>query len=539
MCYACNSETELETLSAKRLQALAMSDSTSIIETKECTLTDGKNAYLPWTNSANGTIPEEIRKDVKETDGWKILYSTVKILGYDHQVSKTGGGANYILFYNRYSGVLKGFYYATDMKKNNTALWHIIFDKNSKLANFASYFALANDNSTPSLTLSNVSTNGVTNGFDYGWNCFMQELAYDENSMNQNIAISGYVIDKAAFTFTGSFQGESKGTIFSTVQQSPNKILTGITQQFGEEAKQWIQSKLNTGGNVGNPIKSNSIASHISDILFGGVSSLLTSGLQSIFGSLLGIGTTTKTNHLQFTSNGKVKITGESIQPASGIIWPISGVPLNGIGENLGVWNLKETPKYNIDQIAELKLIETPVGGNGLSEYVVKAYPQYTFIKNPACTWYISPDMEIVEYGWYYGENVQINPSYNDAIRQTAFIKKGQILYDDPSNVIYSANNTYEVILHYEIPYGQTGVGYVMPNKKTASEKPAFDLMGSHFPIRRNVAIKINTTIYPGGDKRVVSSKTFIPKQEYIYTSGHRPYFWTLDELSRKGYIGR
>ena len=52
----------------------------------QCELCDGSTVNLPWNTDVPGSVPEEVRYDVKESDGWRILYSTVEIIGYDHTV---------------------------------------------------------------------------------------------------------------------------------------------------------------------------------------------------------------------------------------------------------------------------------------------------------------------------------------------------------------------------------------------------------------------------------------------------------------------
>lgn len=46
-------------------------------------LRSGKLVNLPWSSSTQTTIPQEVRTDIKEQDGWKILYSTIDIDGYN------------------------------------------------------------------------------------------------------------------------------------------------------------------------------------------------------------------------------------------------------------------------------------------------------------------------------------------------------------------------------------------------------------------------------------------------------------------------
>ena len=65
-----------------------------------CKLPSGKEVALPWASKALTAIPEDIRYDVKESDGWRLLFSNLKIVGCDHVVNKVDD-ACYILLYNK------------------------------------------------------------------------------------------------------------------------------------------------------------------------------------------------------------------------------------------------------------------------------------------------------------------------------------------------------------------------------------------------------------------------------------------------------
>lgn len=97
-----------------------------------CVTSSNLRVALPWATTMIGSIPTDVRKDVKKTDGWDLLYSNVNIQGYEHEVD-TQPGANYILLYNHYTGVLKGFYYAATIQENNNAYWELtVPEENTK-----------------------------------------------------------------------------------------------------------------------------------------------------------------------------------------------------------------------------------------------------------------------------------------------------------------------------------------------------------------------------------------------------------------------
>lgn len=158
-----------------------------------CTLNSGYKTLLPWASGSASIIPFDVRNDIKEADGWKVLYSTIDIIGYNRRKNPADSKANYLLLYNRYTGILKGFVYLnTGEYKNNNAFWVLNIPQKTSLFNFTGEFAEpSNSVEAPhTVVLSNITTNTFTHGFENGWNCFMVELAYDKNSMAESLDIS-------------------------------------------------------------------------------------------------------------------------------------------------------------------------------------------------------------------------------------------------------------------------------------------------------------------------------------------------------------
>lgn len=100
----------------------------------------------PWAeNNVTTTIPIGIRKDVKKEDGWDILFSSVKINNYSqpYNYQETDKGVNYIIFYNHFNGLLKGFCYLPKVEEqNNMGIWHISTNDSTRLFNFAGIDAI-------------------------------------------------------------------------------------------------------------------------------------------------------------------------------------------------------------------------------------------------------------------------------------------------------------------------------------------------------------------------------------------------------------
>lgn len=136
-------------------------------ETETGFLNNGTPIALPWASNAKTTTPYEIRMDVKEDDGWNVLYTNISIEGYPTTVSGIDKGLNYLLLYNRKSGVLKGYCYNENGQGCNYAKFTLTINKPTTLFNFVPYFALPmNSADSPrQITTSVVSENGVKQGF--------------------------------------------------------------------------------------------------------------------------------------------------------------------------------------------------------------------------------------------------------------------------------------------------------------------------------------------------------------------------------------
>lgn len=513
----CQNELENETFFSNQEDSFVNSrNTTSWFNCNECILPSGAEVYLPWSTTAITSIPDEIREDVKEEDGWKILFTTVDISGYSETVTDADNSANYLLLYNRYTGMLKGFYYAEgNMQKNNNAYWLLTISGGTKLFNFVPYFAepINSSNSPRQISLSTVSTNGITNGFDVGWNCFMQELAYDENSMNERLSISCYALNQSTITFNGSYNSSSEGTIVSTTQGTSSDI-KGVAKSFGTAASGWIMKS----SGATKAIKS----TKISDALGKGLASLVSAGINKIFASFLGSSNSVSTENIQFSTNGSVTIKGTSQTPSTGYISPLAGIPLNGIGENLGVWNLAQTPKHIAFPYAILKDIKNAQTGSDYT-YNLTFSQSFSVVKNPAIDVALITSSDVVNYDKHDGVNVTFGTINNKASKFAYRVSSPSVLYSDAATVIKDNSNSYNVVIRD-----------LLPNKTYGSDSPAYDLSQNGVSFWENTAISVKVKLNKG-DVTTYSTKTFIPNYEFG-TGSARPYSWTYQELINKGF---
>lgn len=515
MFSACQNTDDLDELLETAGQTRATS-TLKLEETTFCLLEDGEKVALPWVDGNETTIPEEICKDVKETDGWKVLFSNIELIDYPTKVTRGDMGQNYLLLYNRYRGILKGFFYLPKVESNNSARWLLTINSGTKLFNFASYFALAMDDpdSPNQISTSLVSNNGITQGFDEGWNCFMIELAYDDNSINEKLSISGYAYNTTTYKFNGSYKSASQGTIIAYTGSTIDPL--GVASAFGNTAKKWVEDHT-TGKDVSAPIKYK--GNILANVLDKGISGFITSGLSRIFGSMLG--TQRSVTDFQFTTNGSITLEGTSQTPKSGYVSPIGFLPLNGIGENLGVWNLETTPTWGFDANVPLKKISN-AGSQETFTYIMKCTPSYKIKMNPALRGHIEQSVKYVRYErtpWYPEDwGMQLGKPFS-----LTYVSSFPVLYSDETTQIEEQPLTFDM----------AGPG-LMPTRTIGSGTPAAYLPDSKFNIGDKVAIQVISPIYISS--RVATSiKTFVPKTIFIQNEG-RPYGWTKTELSSKGY---
>lgn len=494
--------------------------SVDLSETTYAVLSTGKRVKLPWCDGAETSTLDEVRCDVKESDGWRVLYTNVEIEGHNSVVTEADNGLNYILLYNRYTGILKGFLYCANVGNNNNARWLLTGQGGTTLFNFVPYFALPinSEESPQQVSISLASKNGIAQGFEKGWNCFMLELAYDENSINEKLSISGYAINQTSYHFNGSFNSVGSGTIVSNVGGSSG-MLSGIASAIGSAANTWVKDNTDTGKTV-KPIKY--IGEIAGSVLDKGITGFISSGLSRIFGSMSG--TSRSVSDLQFTTNGSVSLEGTSTTPMTGYISPISGIALNSLGENLGVWNLEETPTWGYYSFANLKKV-LQTNNKICYVYTLSCTPSYKVKKNPALEGSMTPSLKTAEYSksvWYpsnYGMDLS-----NKAL-PPQILERRATLYSDSVTTINEMPLSYDIL-----------TTNLMPTRICGADTPAADIANSNYSIRDKVVMQIVNTYNATNGQKTNSIKTFVPTQKFVQNEG-RPYGWTLPELIKKGYF--
>lgn len=524
--FSCDSDIEYLELENDSLatKTRAITNVQSFSDCEEAVLPSKSPVLLPWVNGAQTVIPDEIRKDVKAEDGWIILDSTIEFVGYSYTPTRADKGSNYLLLYNERSGVLKGFYYAETMNKNNCGFFQLSTSTPTKLFNFYSNFAIPMDEPGPDIVnLTTMTSNAVTKGFERGWNCFAIELAYDPNSSNQNLNVSGWAMNNAVGTFKGAYNSTSSGTIV-TAQGGTSNLIKGTAAGVGAAGKKWILD--NTGKDGGSKVIK--YAGELAgEFLNKGVGGLIEAGLHKVFSSFLG---TSSTNYdLNFKTTGSVEISGTLSSPSSSYISPIVGLKLGNEGLRLGRWNLATRPIIQVRSDCSLEEFRAASGYNLYTYNVTEKYLNTKITRNGSG--YAYDIVETVIYNEDHDGFFSLPIEY-DSHHATIVINSKEIpktLYKDSLVQIktYKDNSSYLINTS------------IRPTSTTHENKPAIKLHEIRHSYIRNEAIIVMTKlpIFENGDfKYYYSSKVFSPKKEYYNKGAARPYQWTDQELKNKGY---
>lgn len=494
----CNSDTPIRTR--------ATNTETTWTDLNTCILNGNKEVSAPWTDLSLTIIPNDIRKDVKEEDGWDILFSTVEIKNYtrNYNYNNLSENANYIIFYNKYSGFLKGFCYIDqDVAQNNCGVWQLTVNGTTKLFNFVGENAVPYDGTEKhGIYTTNITDESQAGGFTRGWNCFMVELSYDANSITQTLNISGISLDQATYDFSSTMMFNTSGSYITTAQSPYGSLISGVASAAGEGAKSiissWEASQQNSRSAIGS-------------LAAAGVSTLVSNGLNKIFKSLTG--STGKVYHdITLTSKGNATVNGNSQQPSSGIVPPLSGIALNGLGYNLGVWNLSTSPQIQIERNWKLDGNETNL--ETYYKYSVFSRQIYNVVINPIISSYsTSADMLFTSIGFPSG-----------------YIYNSSNFY--ANNHVYGDTYNYPSLINVVLPG-------ILPNGSSEYNLPCFNWERANHTLVFEGALSVKNIVYsPNGN--FYSTHTFniddLTPASFSF-NGVRPYTWTHTELKNKGYV--
>lgn len=281
------------------------------------TPTQNRKVTSPWSDGVSTQLSDKFRKDIKQENGWKMLFHTFKEVGLDEK-------QNYMCFYNIFTGYLKFFYYYEGEQKSQGTQWYIRTSngQNTKLFNLIDYIAKIDTAKCEhnSILLSNLTGN-PTNGITPGWNGFEFEVPYCTDYRNIDLVIGAYDRNITSYNFLGKEEALIAGTTTGT-NTSSSTTTTSTTTIEGEDAKKYIE-KLDQKAELGSQMDS-----LITDALSGGKpASAITSGGNKAFGRATTITTTTTTSSSTTEENIKLTTSGSITMSGTGTSEVTTGIP--------------------------------------------------------------------------------------------------------------------------------------------------------------------------------------------------------------------
>ncbi|WP_413514114.1 hypothetical protein [Myroides odoratus] len=321
----------------------------------EITLPGGNKRTLPWISGANTAIPNYITDDYQRDKGWELIYNLTE------NVNDLGN--NYLIFYNKFTGILRVFYYLNEtVTLGNNGYWGLKVTGNNALLNNSNYFAYPinhkiNNPLYVSSNIVNESLLGNNKLITRGWNVFETEFTYtDESIENVKMSISSYNENISNVMLEGNVDLNSEGTIITASTTNPfQTAANNVAKGAGNAATKYIKDNITNG-----------VIKMGAGVIGGGVTAIVSKGINLIFGSFIGKKerTSTTTQKIEFKTHGKVTMNGSITSSNGNNILPVANLPIptgNTISNSgirplynhpLGVWNLEESPKINLSVYA-------------------------------------------------------------------------------------------------------------------------------------------------------------------------------------------
>jgi len=475
------------------------------------TLTNGQTRILPWYNGATTQIPNFILNDYKKEDGWELLYNFL---------SGTENGQNYLFFYNKFTGIIRTYYFlADDVTLGSNGMWGLGFTNEHALLNNIGYFATPIDeiSQEPLAISSNLSLDANTKGIARGWNAFDTEITYDPIAKDKAIKMRVFSTTSniSQVSLSGDVQLSSSGTIVSVATKNGlQDAASSAAKSGGDAAKDYIKSKVKSDS---SSFIKKIFGSAASLVVGGGVKEIINAGINLLFGSFIGKKTeTTATNQkIEFKTNGSISLSGtissssaNNVSSITGLYTPgtrpdLSNFLLPCFDKQLGVWNLETKPVVQTSQHA--------FGGNFMPPYD-DVYQRFYMLDQSSIKVKINPDLipELQSYevtsDLFYYNKFKGNENWNNSIVGNK-ITGGILAYEDSANKFYQmlSGSFYEDI-HGPIP--------APGNPNEDQEIPSILVNG----FNKNFVVKVTVTLIPkvGYDQTpIVITRSYIPDYQY------------------------
>lgn len=478
----------------------------------EITLPGENTRTLPWVSGANTAIPAYITDDYQKDKGWELIYNLAE--------NSNDVGNNYLIFYNKFTGILRVFYYLNEtVTIGNNGYWGLKITGNNALLNNSNYFAypINHKRNNPIQISSNIVNESLFSNnklITRGWNVFETEFTYTNESIeNVKMAIASYNENVSNVVLEGNVDLNSEGTIITTsttnaLQSAANNVAKGA----GNAATNYIKDNITNG-----------VIKMGAGVIGGGVTAIVSKGINLIFGSFIGKKerTSTTTQKIEFKTHGKVTMNGSITSSNGNNILPVNNLPIptgntiSNVGINplynqpLGVWNLEEAP---IIKFAVYAFGDESFNGE-LVDFSRTVSLDESSIKvkiNPSVLSEIDRyevKSSVFVYKKFQNKNnwntMTTGGSYRDDLRFN-----GTLVYQDAQNEIYSdvRGESYKGVGGPPVPTGEGPFKTPIRHLK----KGVYD---------NRYVVKVEVTLYPKGtydQDPIVISRSYLPKFEDV-----------------------
>lgn len=470
-------------------------------------LTNGEKRTLPWYNGATTQIPNFILEDYKKEDGWEMLYNLL---------NSTENGQNYLVFYNKFTGVIRNYYFLADnIGEGNNGMWGLGMSNDNSLLNNTGYFAKPIDEPSrdPLATSTNISISGATKSVSRGWNAFDTEVTFDPNAANKTVKMRmlSYNTNISQVNLTGDISLSSDGTIVSMGSKNgAQDIANSAAKLSGAGAKSWITDKLTKESDKGKAVIK-LLKGSLADIASGGVTKLVGAGINLLFGSFIGRQgqETSTTQKLEFKTNGTLSLNGtisfnsaNNVSSVANLYTPGTQLTSDNFllpcyNKKLGVWNLQTSPVVYTSRTIYLGGESNGSGiysrGYDLDRNSVKV------VMNPD----LLPEIESYEVksDLLYYSVFHNKKDWQEAGNDQGFYG-GTLLYDDKENVFYDGG-IYE-------QFNGPGMPPPTGNPNQEVDLPTIDVDY----INKKFVVKVTVTIKPKAgynQEPIVITRSYIP----------------------------
>lgn len=476
-------------------------------------LKSGAVVKLPWSDNHQGNLSSDVLNDLDKKYGWRMLMTTI---------GTSDVGMNYMMFQNIYTGKLRIFYYMERNNDGGRGVWQLNWDGDNSLANSSRHFSLPNEYKSSSSICLTALTKADQLGVVQGWNCFETELNYDPSykAGNTIFSIYCYNIQEAQLSLSGDYTSTSTGTIISETKTNPvSSALDKKATSLGNTAGDWIKNNIATSSSSSKPIKIVAdIAGSVGSAL---VKKVITGGIGEVFGSFIGLFNKTSTDiqKLEFTTNGKVSLTGSMTSSTSNNVSPWANITHH----HLGVWSVSGTPEIIVGKYALNKNVQLPTGEYALE----KRY----YLNDKSFTVHLNPDIQAqissysVSAKLYYYEKFDNKTSwrydyknfapYQNVDEQHGVIPNKKILYDNGSVRVTDAGQ-----------YAGESELYITPTKPTSAMVPIAGLLPGY-------VVKLTLTLVGKDGNEATLCRTYLPKYTLVDNSSN-PFSTETDLLNEK-----